>query len=298
MSASFAPGSFRPTLPLTRAWLLAAIALDVVAGVQLFVLAEATATFFAWTIAPPVTAAFLGANYWAGSILMLLASRERAWARARIALYGVLVFTALMLAATLLHLDRFHLGGERPVSAVVAGWSWLVVYVVALVWQLAIAVIQQRDRRPDPPRQTPLPAWARLLLAGQSALLVIVGLLLFAAPVVAASLWPWTLTPLTARAVGAWLVGTGIVIGQIGWENDIHRTRAGLIGSVVLGLLQLLVVARYADALDWSRPVAWLYVLGIATVLPYAWLAVRSLTRRPVAGSIGEEGAEPSSSAG
>ncbi|MCC6626788.1 MAG: hypothetical protein IT340_05215 [Chloroflexi bacterium] len=298
MNASIAPGSFRPTLPLTRAWLLAAIALDVVAGVQLFVLAEATATFFAWTIAPPVTAAFLGANYWAGSILIFLASRERSWARARIALYGVLAFTALMLAATLLHLDRFHLGGERPVSAVVAGWSWLVVYVVALVWQLAIAVAQQRDRRPDPPRQTPLPTWVRLLLAGQCALLVVVGLLLFAAPAVAAPLWPWTLTPLTARAVGSWLVGIGIVSGQIVWENDIYRTRAGLVSSVALGLLQLVVVARYADTLDWSRPAIWLYVLVAASTLPYAGLAVRGLARRPGATPIGAGEVEPSSGAG
>jgi hypothetical protein len=43
--------------------------LAAVAGFQLFVGATETDRFFSWTIDPPLTAAFLGAAYWAAMVL-------------------------------------------------------------------------------------------------------------------------------------------------------------------------------------------------------------------------------------
>jgi hypothetical protein len=74
-------------------------------GVFTFLLSESTDRLFAWTIKPPLTAAFLGANYWAASFLAFLSARERVWARARITYAVSVVFTSLTLLATLLHLD-------------------------------------------------------------------------------------------------------------------------------------------------------------------------------------------------
>ncbi|HEX3715780.1 MAG TPA: hypothetical protein VHV09_23510, partial [Trebonia sp.] len=55
----------KPLVPGMR-WLLAAAAvLVLLAGFQLFVFTGRTATYFAWTIANPLAAAFLGAGYWA-----------------------------------------------------------------------------------------------------------------------------------------------------------------------------------------------------------------------------------------
>src|SRR5829696_5527614 len=74
-----------------------------VAGFQLFVLTEYTDRFFAWTIDVPLTAAFLGASYWGSFALVLVASRQQAWALARIAVPGVWLFTVLTLLATLIY---------------------------------------------------------------------------------------------------------------------------------------------------------------------------------------------------
>ena len=49
-------------------WLFAALALS--AGFLLFVLADQTDETFSWTIKPPLTAAFLGASYWAAFVLL------------------------------------------------------------------------------------------------------------------------------------------------------------------------------------------------------------------------------------
>ena len=50
-----------------------------------------------------------------------------------------------------------------------------------------------------------------------------VGAMLFLAPQLTAPVWPWMLTPLTARAVGAWLVGLGTVAALGIRENDFDR---------------------------------------------------------------------------
>ena len=112
-----------------RRLLSAATVLVALAGFQLFVLSAKTDRWFAWTIGEPLSAATLGALYWASLVTVRFAMRERTWATARGPLLGVQAFTAMTLAATLLHLGTFHLTGGRA-TAVIAGWAWLVVYVV------------------------------------------------------------------------------------------------------------------------------------------------------------------------
>ena len=143
------------TKPLSvgmRRMLLVASALVFIVGIQLFVLSEQTDRYFAWTVAPPLTAAFLGAAFWAAGILELLAARQRVWASARIAVPAVLLFTTLTLLATLLHLDRFHLDTA-------SGWVWLAVYAAVPPVMLALFVRQLRVPGGDPPRRAPLPRW-------------------------------------------------------------------------------------------------------------------------------------------
>ena len=85
--------------------LLTASILVFLVGVQLSILTERTQSFIACTIRSPLTAAFLGAAYWSSLSLDLLASRQRIWSRARIAVPAVLAFTGLTLVVSLIHLD-------------------------------------------------------------------------------------------------------------------------------------------------------------------------------------------------
>lgn len=63
-------------------------------------LSDQTEHYFAWTIASPLTAAFLGAAYWASAVLELMAARERAWSHGRVAVPAVLLFLYWRRAAT------------------------------------------------------------------------------------------------------------------------------------------------------------------------------------------------------
>src|SRR2546430_17536344 len=109
-------------------WLLyAASALVFLAGLQLSLLTEQTDTYFAWTIAPPLTAAFLGAAYWAAVPVELIAAREKVWAKARVAVPAIWLFTTLTLVATPVHFGRFPFS-SLIASAQGAAWFWLAIY--------------------------------------------------------------------------------------------------------------------------------------------------------------------------
>ena len=54
-----------------------------IAGIQLFILSEQTETYFAWTFAAPVSAAFLGAGYWSAMFHAHAGARAKAWAYVR-----------------------------------------------------------------------------------------------------------------------------------------------------------------------------------------------------------------------
>ena len=101
---------YRKTTLGMRRLLLIASFLVLLVGISLFFLPRRTDTYFAWTISPALTAAFLGSAYWSSFLMELLGSREKLWARTRITVPAVFLFTSLTLLATLIHLDKFHFG--------------------------------------------------------------------------------------------------------------------------------------------------------------------------------------------
>src|SRR5919199_2380995 len=105
-----------PVLRPMRVLLVVLGVLTLLAVAALFVRPETTDRYFAWTIRPPLTAAFLGAAYAAGCTLVVLSLRARMWAHARASIITILIFTLLTLWATLAHLDRFHLDVDESVA--------------------------------------------------------------------------------------------------------------------------------------------------------------------------------------
>jgi hypothetical protein len=245
-----------------------------VAGLQLWVLADRTDEIFAWTIDARMSAAFIGSFYWAASILALLSARERTWARARLGVPGVLAFVWLTLLATLFHLDLFHLD-EGGFKAQAAGWVWLVVYVVeppALTWAYWR---QLREPGGDPPRTDPLPGPYRAALAALGGFSVALGAVMFVAPLEVAEEWPWALTELTARAIAAWLVAVGGLLLAIRWENERGRIRLGTYVPIAFVALAAVALARFSEEVDLSSGggaflLALLAALGITGL--YGWL--------------------------
>ncbi len=257
---------FRPTSVAMRRLLLVAGALVFLAGFQLFILTEQTDLYFAWTIQPPLTAAFLGGGYFASFLLEALAAREREWTRARIAVPAVFTFTTLTLVATIMHADRFHFSSSFLIARF-AAWFWLAIYAIVPPAMVAVWFRQLRTKGEDRPRSAVLSKFLLVVLTIQATIMLIAGLGLFIVPATFDPLWPWKLTPLTSQAIGAWLVGLGVFAAQAVAENDYSRIRAGVVSYLGFSLLELVALVRYPANVSWDQPASWLYTSFVVSIL-------------------------------
>jgi hypothetical protein len=265
-----------PVAGSVRVLLQVAAALVFLAGVQLFLFPRRTEEYFAWTVASPMTAVFLGASYWSAVGLELVAARAARWAGARIALPAVFAFTTLTLIVTLVHLELFHLDDDLALRTRAVTWAWIAVYV-AVPLLMVVAHRDQRRAGLAVPPPSGLPTAVRVVLVALAALLLGLGTALLVAPTWADGAWPWTLTPLTARAVGAWLVGLGVAAAHARLLDDRPSLRPLAITGVLFGVLQGLAVIRYGDELDGGiRTLAFgLVIVVLAAISAWALWAPR-----------------------
>jgi hypothetical protein len=274
-AATRAVGSAKPLVPGMRSPVVAPVTRFLL-GVPLFLLATQTNEYFAWTIAVPLSAAFLGASYWSSALLALLASRETTWAGGRVSASVALVFAPLVTAATFIHIDEFDLDS-------VIGWIWVAAYGA---YPLMLAVYLARQLRAtggDPPRIAPLPGWLRAILAVHAVIMIPLAVALFIAPSSVGDLWPWPLSPLTGRMVAAWTLAFGVLAAHQLWENDLERIRVALVTYPVFGALQVIALARYSDDFDWGDPSAWVYLAIVASTFvigAFGWLELRRARER------------------
>jgi hypothetical protein len=253
------PGGAGVIAPL-RWFLRVAAALALIAGIQLFVGAAHTDRYFSWTIEPPLTAAFMGAAYWAAAVLLGWAGAQASWARARSAIPPVITIALLLLVATLAHLDKFDLDS-------LYGWFWLVVYVLVTPLVLWLLALQRRIPTAPEPAGPRLPRPLVALLAVQGVAMLGFGIALMVAPVGTSDAWPWPLTPLTGRATGAFLVGFGVAAAVAVREADLNRYRGPACAYATLGGLELLAAAIHWEDLTASALGCAVYMAFWATVL-------------------------------
>lgn len=267
-----------------RLILWVAAGLVFLAGMQLFVFPLRTDDWFAWTVEVPMTAVFLGAAYFSSVVLEVSGARSTHWGRARLTVWAVFVFTAVTFVVTLVHLEAFHLGAEQSTSARVVTWGWLAIYAGVPVAMLLGIALQSRARSasgaadPDVRRLAPS---LRLLVAGLAVVLVGAGVALLIAPGWAAGAWAWPLTDLTARAIGAWLVGLGWAAAHACLIDDVESVQPLGLTGVAFVVLQAVALARYGDALAWSSPQA------VAYLVLLCWIGLVALRILRAAGAAG-----------
>jgi len=225
---SAAGTQFRPVGSGIRAFLWVAAPLAFLGGMQVTLLSEHTEQYWAWTIALPISAIFIGASFGATAVLFAWGLRQREWIRVRAVVSGGPFVTVGLLVATLRHVDEFH-------GAV--GVIWVEAYVFAVPAFFAAAVhqlsIPGRDRRVE----ERLPAWLRATLGLQAILMLVWGVLLFARPSHAGDVWAWPLAPLAAEAIAAWLLGIGGSAAYISLRGDRADMPGAALSYIVLGAI-------------------------------------------------------------
>jgi len=203
------PGSDR-ILPITRVVAGLVTPVLVLAFLILFFAPGSSGQRFAWEIKPDLTAMFMGAGYLGGAWFFANVLFGRRWHRVGLGFPSVSVFTVTMLLATILHWARFDIN-RFPFQL------WLALYIVT---PLVVPALWLLNRRADPgtpePGDLAVPGFVRrgygLLGIGLLAV-VVIG---FLAPDLFIAVWPWKLTPLTARVVAGWgsLLGVAGVVSS------------------------------------------------------------------------------------
>jgi hypothetical protein len=210
ITSSPTPSATGTLLPLTRAGIAVLLVLAVANGVFLYAAPGLADTEYAWSIQPPISAAFLGAGYLAGAMATALSVfAAQRWRSVQPLGPALIVLSVLLLAATLVHEDRFRWGYPPT-------WLWTTVYALAPV---AIVLLMRRQRTiTEVPEADARLRTLRALSLVAGVALVVGAVLLFALPVELGEHWPWALTPLLARAVAAWyaMVGTALVWSALG----------------------------------------------------------------------------------
>ncbi|HKU39945.1 MAG TPA: hypothetical protein VJR89_17415 [Polyangiales bacterium] len=207
---------------------------------------------YAWAIKPSINAAFMGAGYLAGLLAAVLGIyHARRWRSVRALLWPFLGLGVVMTLATVLHQDRFRWGYSLT-------WLWTLVYIG--IPPAAFALWQREERTPRAPAEEDSGVDSmRALATGLGSALLLLSALLFFAPKLAASFWPWQITPLIARVFAGWhLLMGGILIWVARGARRFHELPIpfSTVGSWSLLLCALPIIhwnslTRAGSALLW-----------------------------------------------
>lgn len=272
-------------LPGTK-WLLTAFAaLTLLAVVQLFVLADVADRYWAWTIHTEQSAAFVGAGYGAGLVLSLLALRMTRWSEIRIPIVTVTAFTVLTTVSTFVHMHRLHLETGGPIARMSA-WTWLAVYLVVPLWCVVVIARQEYARGPAEPVIRPMPRWLVRVLAVEGVVLFAAGTLLFVGGVSVhhhnatelTSFWPWSLTPMSAMVIGAWLVAFALAAWMAIRQHDLAKLLVPSATYTAFGVFELGAVIWHWPQVSSKDPWTWVYVsvlVAITITGAYGWREAR-----------------------
>jgi hypothetical protein len=245
--------------PITR--VVAALVVPFLWGafIILFFLPDQTGERFAWLIKPHMTSLFIASGYLGGSWLFLNTLFGKRWHRVHGGFPPITVFTWAMLIATLLHWDRFshgRLGFE----------AWLILYIVT---PFLVPALWLYNRRTDPgtPEESDVVAagWVKWVLRVAGVVVTAFALAGFLYPPFIISVWPWTLTPLTARVMSGWIALLGV--GALTMSADLRWTSWRVPLESIFIWHVLVLAAVYLTRSDFIQGIANWYIIAITMML-------------------------------
>jgi len=248
-------------LPVTR-WVARVVAPFLAAAfLVLYGVPGRTTAFFAWTIRPEMTPIVMGAGYGAGVYFFYRVATVEEWHAVAPVFLGIAAFTWFMAVATGLHWENFNHGHHTF-------YLWVILYAVT---PLLVPAVWALNRRTDSGGLTAgevsLPRAVRVLGGGLGLAVTVSAVALFVAPGLLIDVWPWAVSPLTARILAGWFALFGVVNGVVVLDPRWSAARI-LVQSQLLGFALVLVgVVRAWDNFDQSNLLTWGVVGGMALYL-------------------------------
>ena len=246
-------------LALTRWVSLVIIPFLVVAFVVLVPWPGDTGRLFAWQIKPTLTPMVLGSVYLGGAYFFLRVFRATEWHTVKGGFVPVGTFAALLGVATIAHWDKF-------LHTHVAFWLWAGLYFTTPFLVFWVFLANRKHDAPATGADLLLAAGVSRIIAVAGGLSLLTGMFLFLLPNRAVTIWPWTLTPLTSRVLGAIFC---LGIAGLGVLFDRRWSSARVLLLVAALMLALIVVAgaRATGEFDSANAMTWLISGGFVAVL-------------------------------
>ena len=258
----------------TRLTALALVPILVSAFVILYLFPDDTKRLFAWTIRPSMTPMVLASAYLGGAYFFVRVVWERHWHVVKTGFVSVALFAGLLGVATALHWERFN---HRHVTF----WIWVVLYFTTPFLVFGGWLANRRHAAPADPGELRLGRVAQAVIGVIGIMALIQGVVMFAAPALVLPYWPWLLTPLTCRVLGAifclGVAGMAVFV-------DSRWSSVKLMVQVAMVMITLILVAaiRAQSEFDKRMPLTWLLLLGFLAMLAgaaYLSYAMRNRAR-------------------
>jgi hypothetical protein len=254
-------------------YLLTALAAGWIAYFGLFAPAQIKEAL-SWPV-PPLHAAFFGALYLSGSVLLVSAVLARRWTSVRLIVPVTGLFTGLLLLASLPHLAAFDLG--TPQAQI-----WFGAYILVPIAQTGLLI--HRRRAPATAGGPPLPKPLVVYLWVQGTFLFSAAPVLLLHPYDGALLWPWPVQDMLAQIYGAPLFAYGVGLLLAARSGRWAETRLLLGGLWLFAVVVLIVSLDHITLFSATDPAAWVWfaMFGAgsacgALVLAHRLVALRRL---------------------
>ena len=206
-----------------------------------------------WLV-PPLHARVIGAFYISGLVLMMACLVQRDRRRVAVGLRIAVVWTGMLLLASLFHLGEFDPDNPRV-------WFWFFAYVLFPVWG-AWLVWHGRGQTPFP--STPAPSWMSAFFLLQGIACCALALVLLLAPSAMAGLWPWKVTVLLAQIYAGPFLSYGI--GSLLLTRPVHAGEIGMVAGAMMTFVALVIAASllHSDLLPLSSSAVIVWFAGLA----------------------------------
>ena len=192
--------------------------------------------------------------YLVGAYFFLRVVRATEWHRVGGGFIPVGVFASLMGVATITHWDKF-------IHTNVAFWLWVAPYFTTPFLVFAMWFLNRREQSARTVDDLLLPQSTALLIGVLGIAALATSVFLFLVPRAAIAIWPWTLTELTARVMGA-IFALGVA--GLGAFTDKRWTSMRIMLQVAGIMLVLILVAaiRAHGDFDTTQPLTWVFAAG------------------------------------
>jgi hypothetical protein len=247
----------------------------VAAFIILYLFSSDTGRLFAWPIKPPMTAMMLGATYLGGAYFFTRVAFAKKWHTVQLGFIPVTVFAGIMGITTILHWDKFS-HGRFPFEL----WALLyfgLPFVIPVVWYLNQRSMFWGNSQSG---EELFSRGLRIAIGLLGAVMVVSSAILLVYPQGMIPVWPWALTPLTARAMAAMFALPGLVGILVAMDGRWSSASIIFQAQALAILLFLVAILRTSDEIRWELWSAWAFLAGLLLVLILiGWASVQNSRR-------------------